>query len=62
MSESGSSGSPAGAGEVGIAAWRLVAWPTAVVTFFVGGWLVTGLTSRVAVTGGILLLVVALAA
>jgi len=33
-----------------------------VVTFFVGGWLVTGLTSRVAVTGGILLLVVALAA
>jgi hypothetical protein len=50
------------AGEPGLAAWRLVAWPTAVVAFVVGGLLLGSLASRAAVTGGILLLVVALVA
>lgn len=49
-------------GEPGVAAWRLAAWPVAVVTFFVGGWLVTSLAGRTSVTGGVLLLMVSLAA
>ena len=61
MSDGASSGGP-GAGRPERTAWSLVAWAVAIVTWLGGLWIIKDLGGRTAVTGGMLLLVVALAA
>lgn len=52
----------AGAERTGLTVWRLVVWAVAIVTWLGGLWIIRELGGRTAVTGGLLLLIVALAA